>query len=139
MSQQHQDELMALWGATLMHLDTDASPPFMNHKEILSKIDAIEHGEVSWDFFDLGYSEQKIPENNPLSWMFQRYRVWYRDALSVAEKILKNGDFEAEFDYAPYKDYNEAGERCWNNFMSGDWAWQQAVNISNYTVLGSNF
>lgn len=127
MPQQQQDQLLSLWSATLRTIDPTASLPFANHRDILDKIDKIKHGGVHWDFFDVKYSGE-IP-NDPPSWMQQEYRVWFRNALDVAESMLKNRDFDKKFDYAPYKEYTDTGERRYGNFMSGDWAWKQAVNF----------
>ena len=41
--------------------------------------------------------------------------------------MLKNPDFTKSFDYRPYRQYNTKGSRCYEHFMSADWAWNQAV------------
>ena len=43
--------------------------------------------------------------------------------------MLKNPDFAKSFDAAPLWQYNENGDRQYENFMSGDWAWKRAVRI----------
>jgi hypothetical protein len=61
--------------------------------------------------------------------MDAEYTVWYRDPHKLFLNMLKNPDFEKAFDYAPYRQYDEKGNRVYEHFMSGDWAWQQAVRL----------
>ena len=127
MPQQQQNELLSLWNATLKTADPNAKLPFNNSQDVINRIDEISHGEVPWDFFDLGYTGE-IPDDDPPSWMQQKYRVWFRDALKEAESMLKNRDLDGKFDYVSYKEYDEDGGRRYGDFMSGDWAWKQSVN-----------
>lgn len=55
------------------------------------------------------------------------YDVWYRDPLQIVRNMLANPDFNGEMEFAPYRDYTADNKRYWKNFMSGDWAWNQAV------------
>jgi hypothetical protein len=45
--------------------------------------------------------------------------------------MLDNPDFAEHIDYAPHRHYNADGVRCYENFMSGDWAWGQAVTFKS--------
>lgn len=128
MPQQQQDDLSDLWGASLRNIDPNAEPPFANHRDLLDKIDRIEHGELSWSPFELQYTGV-IPEDDPPSRMLQKYTFWHRDVTKVAESMLRNRDFDGEIDYVAYKDYNASGERRWKDLMSGDWAWEQSVTL----------
>jgi Plavaka transposase len=49
------------------------------------------------------------------------------DPLKIAEGQLSNKDFASEMDYSPKQVFSEGGRRQYSNFMSGNWAWQQAV------------
>ena len=42
--------------------------------------------------------------------------------------MLSNPDFEGKIDYAPVQEYDSKGAHRFQNFMSGNWAWKQAVN-----------
>lgn len=42
--------------------------------------------------------------------------------------MLANPDFDGEMEFTPYRDYTADDKRYWKNFMSGDWAWNQAVS-----------
>ena len=134
MSQQLQDQLMKLWAATLKVFDANALPPYANHKDIDNKIDDIKHREILWDYFDLKYSGT-ITDDKPPSWMFQKYRVWYCNALHIIKNMLDNREFDGNFDYGPYRDYDDSGQRRWCDLMSGDWAWKQAVRTLHRDVV----
>jgi hypothetical protein len=43
--------------------------------------------------------------------------------------MLQNPDFANSFDYAPYRQYDAKGSHHYLHFMSGDWAWNQAVSM----------
>ena len=59
--------------------------------------------------------------------MKQTYDVWFRDPNIVVSNLLNNPDFHGHFDYAPYHKFEPSGEHRWENFMSGNWAWNHAV------------
>lgn len=64
--------------------------------------------------------------------MLEEYEVWYRDLRVVIRNQLANPDFKNEIDYAPVQEFGSNGERRWKNFMSGNWAWSNAVRVSNW-------
>ena len=43
--------------------------------------------------------------------------------------MLGNPDFAKDVDYSPLRQYDGKGIRQYENFMSGDWAWKQAVTL----------
>ena len=47
--------------------------------------------------------------------------------------MLDNPDLNGHFDYAPYVDLDKAGNRRWNEFMSGNFSWRHAVSESMFT------
>jgi Plavaka transposase len=49
--------------------------------------------------------------------------------------ILANPDFASEFDSIPFRRFNTNGNQIWDNFMSGSWAWMQAVYCSISSLL----
>jgi len=99
--------------------------PFRNAQDILTIIDTIDLGHVPWEMFSLEYPDD-LPESNPPSWMTKEYRIWFRDPRKVIQAILANKDFDGEIDYSPHQIFVN-GKRKYSNFMSGDWAWRQAV------------
>jgi len=56
--------------------------------------------------------------------------------------MLDNPDFDNQFDYAPYVELDKAGQRRWNEFMSGNFSWRHAVcmaiNIYPFTIKSSS-
>jgi len=120
------DQFLQLMAASLAtHGDT---PPFVNHRELYETIDAIPVGGVPWQSFTFTYEGPK-PADDPPKWMDAEYVVWYRDPHELFLEMLKNPEFAKSFDAAPLRQYNENGDRQYENFMSGDWAWKQAVRI----------
>ncbi|KAG2153850.1 hypothetical protein DEU56DRAFT_868451 [Suillus clintonianus] len=108
------------------HGDT---PPFADHKDLHSVIDATELGDVPWQCFSVQYSGER-PEVVP-PWMDDEFEVWYRDPRAMARNILANPSFKDEIDYVPFREYDVSDDtRRWKDFMSGDWVWQQADIIS---------
>jgi len=122
MSQADIDFLCQLWAASLApHHDT---PPFSNHQELYRTIDATSVGGVPWQSVSLSYDGPQ-PENAPV-WMENEYTIWFRDPRLLFKNMLENPSFANFFDYAPHHQFAN-GIRCYENFMSGDWAWKQAV------------
>jgi hypothetical protein len=117
------DRLLDIMSATLeVHND---HPPFENHKDVYSTIDAIPIGGVPWQSFDFTYDGPK--PDNPPKWMDAEYTIWYRDPHELFLNMLKNSEFEKSFDYSPYRQYDKQGNRRYEHFLSGDWAWKKAV------------
>ncbi|KAJ7189371.1 hypothetical protein GGX14DRAFT_538195 [Mycena pura] len=118
------DELMDI-------LDDDGNtPPFKDHKDMYATIDATEHGHVPWEAFEVAYDGAELDEVNAPSWKRKGYSVYYRDPRAILNQQLANPDFKDEMDLSPQRVYDEKGEREYKNFMSGDWAWRQADEIS---------
>ena len=88
MPQSQVDDLMNLWAAFCQLNNLDASPPFTNHQDLLDTIDSTPDGSIAWDCVKVSYCGN-MPEEPP-SWMFQEYEVWFRDAKKVVEGIMSN-------------------------------------------------
>ena len=86
-------------------------------------------GESQWHSFKALYSSV-IPDQDPPPWMVHEYDVWFRDPQQVLRNQLSNHDFDQQFDYVPKQVFAEDDKRIWSDFMSGNWAWQQAVCLS---------
>ncbi|KAG1887310.1 hypothetical protein F4604DRAFT_1571293, partial [Suillus subluteus] len=134
MSNAAADTLFDLMAALLAkHND---SPPFADHKDLHQVIDTTQLGDVPWQGFSVQYTGER-PENAP-SWMDDEYDVWYRDPHLMAHNMLANPTYKKEIDYTPFREYDVADDtRRWKDFMSGDWAWEQAAshsyNCSNWS------
>ncbi|KAG1863920.1 hypothetical protein F4604DRAFT_1882154 [Suillus subluteus] len=127
MSAKNLDFLCDLMAATLVkHHDV---PPFADHKDLHNVIDVTQLGDVPWQSFSVQYTGE-CPEVVP-PWMDDEFEVWYRDPHVMAHNILANPTFKNEIDYTPFREYDAADDMChWKDFMSRDWAWQQADTIS---------
>lgn len=62
-------------------------------------------------------------------WMREKHEVWFRDPREIMHGILGNPEFSGSIDYIPYRDFINR-KRRWSEFMSGDWAWHQAVRLA---------
>ncbi|KAI5999622.1 hypothetical protein EDD15DRAFT_2160596 [Pisolithus albus] len=121
------DTLLDIWAASLLELG--GRPLFTNHADLYSVIDNTRVGSVKWDNFTIRYTGEERG-NSPAPWMSDSHDVWYRDPREVIHNILANSGFTSELDYVPYREYEASNdERRWEDFMSGDWAWEQADRI----------
>ncbi|KIK21860.1 hypothetical protein PISMIDRAFT_12004 [Pisolithus microcarpus 441] len=132
------DALLDLWGATL--LEHNAKPPFDNCRSLYNTIDSILLGDVKWQRFKVQYTGDIPPVNSP-PWMRQSYEVWYRDVRKVVHQILGNPSYASEIDLRPFREFaTEGDERQYKDFMSGDWAWDQAdIIVEDEAMHGSTF
>lgn len=130
------DFILNLWAASLApHGD---KPPFDSHTDLYNKIDSTPLGDIPWESFSLKYGGTQPDKDTP-SWMKADHDVWFRDPRSLVHNLLSNPDFKDEIDYAPFQEYTADGVHRFRDFMSGDWAWQQAVSFCSCIMLFSNF
>lgn len=123
MSKANVNELIEIWEDLAGRLSGER--PFRNAEDILKTIDEIDLGHVPWETFSLEYPGE-LPDSDPPTWMTKEYCVWFRDPRKVMHAMLANKDFDGEIDYSPHRIF-VGGKRKFSNFMSGDWAWRQAV------------
>jgi Plavaka transposase len=115
--------LLNLWAISLMPYG--AEPPFRNQDELYSCIDATTLGDIRWESFALRYTGQR-PDGPIPPWMDDDYKIWFRNPRKLIHGLISNPDFKGEFDHAPFHEYVD-GKHRFHDFMSGDWAWKQAV------------
>ena len=115
------DELLQLWQAH------SGDAPFADHTHLYETVDSIKLADIEWQAFAVSYTGPRPSQGPVPSWMEKEYIVWFRCPRQVLHSQLSNPDFKGEMDYAPKQTYHH-GERVYQNFMSGDWAWQQAVS-----------
>lgn len=132
MSAGHIDTLLNLWTASLaIHGD---EPPFSKATCLHQTIDSTHLGDVRWESFALQYDQRQPVENAP-QWTQAEYDVWFRNPRTLVHNLLSNPDFKSDFDYAPYQEYTTDGVHRFQDFMSGNWAWSQAVSLQ-YSLGG---
>lgn len=119
------NKLMKLWGEQAA--STGGETPYTNHKDMYATIDATAVGDVPWESFKLRYSGALPTEGEVPGWMEDEHKVWFCDPQQLLRNLLGNTDFDGEFDYTPFQEYNEDGQHQYQDFMSGNWAWRQAV------------
>jgi Plavaka transposase len=126
MSAPNINTLLDLWAATLVkHDDT---PPFANTSDLYNTIDSIPLGDVPWQSFAVKYNEE-FPDHVVPQWMTAEYEVWFRDPHLVIKNMIGNPDYKDGFDTTPVQVFDGNGDRKYENFMSGDWAWEEAVGF----------
>jgi Plavaka transposase len=117
--------ILGLWAASLaVHND---EPPFSNATDLYNAIDSTPLGDLAWESFSLQYNGTQPASNIP-SWMQAEYDVWFRDPQILVQNLLSNPDFKSDFDYAPFQEYTTDGVHRFQDFMSGNWSWHQAVS-----------
>jgi len=123
------DRLLDIWAASLILAGSDATI-FKDHHELYNTIDSTPLGGVKWESFSVKYTGQP-PDDSVAPWMEDSYNVWFRDPHEVVRNMLANPDYATEIDLRPYREFStDHDERQWKDFMSGDWAWNQAVRLS---------
>ncbi len=132
MSASNIDALMELWNASVL----PSSPPFANHVDMYRTIDSTPLGDVRWQCFTMRYADGDVPEpaSDAPTWMTDQHEVWYRDVHTIVKHMLSNPDFNGKIDYGPIREFSAQGNRRFRNFMSGDWAWKQAVRLICMTI-----
>jgi hypothetical protein len=101
--------------------------PYASEDDMYNAIDSIEIGNAPWQSFAVRYTGE-IPEGEPPPWMLAEYDVWCRNPRTVLRNQLANPDFNGEIDLAPKQEIGVDGERRYQDFMSGNWSWRQAVS-----------
>lgn len=124
MSAANIDLLMELWSK-----EGDDTPPFSGHKDLYNTIDASTLGDIPWERATLSY-QGEVPEDGEVpEWMTAGYEIFYRNPHEVVKNMLEDTTFAGVFDYTAYREFDHDGNRRYENFMSGDWAWQQSVSL----------
>ncbi|KAF8986113.1 hypothetical protein BDQ17DRAFT_1493098 [Cyathus striatus] len=128
------NSLMDIWtrlneqdGAVENGASSDA--PFSSTNDLYDTIDSITLGDIPWQAFTMQHTGETIDQNSP-SWMTHTYEVWFRDPLSVMESQIGNPDLAREMDFAPKLVKGKDEQRQYCDFMSGNWAWDQADIIA---------
>lgn len=129
MSGANLDHLFALWAQR----DQDGQgSPFTNHKQMYSQIDAIEQGYAPWQCMETRYNGV-VDDASPI-WKTRTYEVWHRNPNDILRNLLDNPDFHDAFDATPLQLFGPDDRRHWTDFMTGNYAWRQAVSIFSFFI-----
>ena len=120
------DFILSLWAASLAPHNDEA--PFSKATQMYDTIDETPLGDVPWQSFTLQFNGTRPAVEVP-SWMDTDYDVWFRDPRVLIHNLLSNPDFKDEIDLAPFQEHSSDGAHRFQNFMSGLWAWKQAVGL----------
>lgn len=124
------DTLLEIWAAQA--LLAGGTGPFDSAEDLYSTIDSIRLGSASWESFTVRYTGPLTAKSAP--WKRATYEVHTRNALEVVEDQVGSADFVDKFDYIPFEEYTEPGQRRWSNLMSGHWAKKKSVCLC-YTIF----
>ena len=117
------DDLLDIVAA--MNAAAGGETPFTTHKDLYSTINATILGDAPWDHFNLNY-QGETNKNSP-SWQTEDFMVWFHNPLTVLHNLLSNRNFEEGFDYSPFQECDDNNHHRYENFMSRNWCWKQAV------------
>jgi len=123
-------EGLNLWSATSIKHGSLTGAPWKTAKEMYAAVDSIQTGALPFKTYNCHYTGPK--PSTPPRWMEQTYELNTRDVLAVAREQLATPAFKEQFNYSPYQEFNNKGERVWSNLMSGHWAFKQAVRSTSY-------
>lgn len=152
-------ELMDIWASygQIMGIDPENGPPFANAQDLYDTIDSTELGGepwqvstvifmtrsftligvIAWQAFSVQFNGNVCVagQTEAPRWKTEPYEVWFRDPLKIAEGQIGCKDFVGEMDYAPKRVFTRGGDRQYSDFMSGNWAWRQAVSYMTIDSL----
>ncbi|KAF8132929.1 hypothetical protein EV363DRAFT_1397839 [Boletus edulis] len=123
------DTLLDIWAESLH--EAGGRPLFANHRDLYQTIDAVQQGEEKWESFSVKYTGTMDDNDGLAPWMEDTYDVWYRCPRRTIHNLLANPLLTSNMEYRPYQEYDmQTNERQFQDFMSGDWAWDQADKIA---------
>ena len=123
MSGQDIDVLMEIWA--LDKGKHNKTSPFESIEHMYKVINATKVRDAPWKCCTRSY-EGEVSKNSASS-KHDEYQVWYCNTDMVIHNLLDNPDFNGLFDYQPYVETDKDGKWCWNNIMSGNFAWHHSV------------
>ena len=119
----------------LAHLvPPDQDPPFKNSDDLYATIDSAHLGHIPWRSVKLSYQAAEGEDVSDVPWKSKTFEVWYRDPQEVLKVQLSNRDFANEMDFVAKKVFDsKTKQRRYQDFMSGEWAWEQSVSCDDST------
>jgi hypothetical protein len=109
--------------------NSELQPPFGSRTDLHDAIDATTAGNIPpWQSFTLSYTGE-LGDGPVASWKRKEFEVFFRDPRLMLHSQLGNPGFAGEMDFAPKKVFDKNDKREYQDFMSGNWSWRQAVSI----------
>jgi hypothetical protein len=70
--------------------------------------------------------------------MVTKYELVLRDGDRLLRDQIALPELDGHFDYTPYIEYDQDGQRVWSNLLSGTWSYDEAVSSTCcLLILGS--
>ncbi|KAI6008460.1 hypothetical protein EDC04DRAFT_2871492 [Pisolithus marmoratus] len=120
--------LLKIWATSLIELG--GNPLFANHTDLYHVIDSMSVGAVKWENFKITYKckhqdGQNADEQDELIEL-----AGLGGPCQVIHNLLRCTNIKDEMDFIPYQEFNAMNkQRHWEDFMLGDWAWEEADKI----------
>jgi Plavaka transposase len=108
--------------------------PWTKAQDMYNTIDSIKEGPSAWRTVNFCFTGPR-PQETPPKWMLQTYELVFRNAQTILLDQISRPKLDGHFDYSPYIQFDEKGQRVWSNLMSGTWAWDEAVRLY-FTICG---
>ena len=122
------NDLLQIWASTL---PCNQDPPFDGKQDMYDTINRINEGDAPWQNFNVSFNSE-IQEGDTTPWKHAKYDVWFCDPCIVLHNQLRNTDYANKLDFGPKEVHDKDGKREYEDFMSGDWAWWQAVCVQGH-------
>ena len=126
-SEGHINRVLELWAAQAAKNRVDDGVPWKSASSMYATIDQTQQGSNPWKTTPFRY-QGPLRDNTP-KWMTQSYDLVARGICSVLHTQIACTDFDGHWDYVPFMEFSNDGDRVWTNLMSGEWVAEQAVRI----------
>ena len=120
------DRALQLWAAQSAKNGFD-DVPWKSADEMYKSIDQIRQGNNPWKTVSFRY-QGRVTADSP-KWMTESYALVTCNLRHLLHEQIACPDFHGHWDYVPFMEFNEAGDRVWTSLMSGDWAAKEAMCI----------
>jgi hypothetical protein len=125
------DELMDILAA----IDQQGTPPFADHKELYSLIDAISPEEM-WECISIQHADLEAGADSLVdggdpsmpTWKQGTFNMWLRDPKALIQKQISSPALKDFINYSPCQVFGDSHQRVWTDFMTGNCAWEQCVS-----------
>ncbi|KAH8922605.1 hypothetical protein BT69DRAFT_1220069, partial [Atractiella rhizophila] len=116
----------------LLHLFDIFSPhtvaPFQNRDQIFNKLDQSLMYPIRWHKAIISLDRQPYASRIPPTWKTNT-TFWFRDITQVITSLFANPAYEHETIYAPYKEFNAAGNHTYSEPFTGEWFWETQTTL----------
>jgi hypothetical protein len=123
------DRALQLWAAQSAKNGFD-DVPWGSANDMYKTIDQIRQGNNPWKTVPFFYQGPSTQTDNSPKWMTECFTLVTRNIRCLLHEQIACTDFHGHWDYVPFIEFNDTGDRVWTSLMSGDWAAKEAVRFS---------